>query len=607
MRRGFSFVWCVVCASILFLSSCKQDFVEFVEDFDIKTPHQNDSIKELIPPVEPEIKTVDYWKGVDKVEVEKSIVKSLVRKKKSIEIEGLPLFSSKLISKFYRLNKNKLIWNTSKKIENAYKVLDKAYLDGLQTSDYHEVELKSLSEQIAATQSEVEKADLLAMHDIVLTDAILLYSFHLLIGKIDPYSLDENWNYKNETISKKIVKQFIKQVKAGKVLQAVDHLRPKKIEYKAMMNAMRYYQSIKDDTWTQIKIDDKIELGDTNTVIPLIRERLSLCCEWNEYVQDSTVYDSSLYHGIVDFQNSHGLLTDGVIGQGTIDMLNTTPKERIEKLKVNLERLRWLSDEEKEYVVDVNIAAFRLNVLHKGKRIHQTRVMTGKVYHKTPIFTKRMEYIDFNPTWTVPYSIATRELLPRLKKEGAGYLSARNMVLLNQKGKVLDASAIDYSSLSSRNFPYIIRQEPGSKNALGEVKFMFPNKYSVYLHDTQSKSLFSRSSRAFSHGCIRVEHPLDLAAVLLKDKKKWNRKKIDEVIASRTLTRVKLKKNIQVMILYYTAGLDADGTFYYLPDVYKRDAKLLAALEAPFEYDENTFLRVYPENTYQELDSLEVD
>jgi murein L,D-transpeptidase YcbB/YkuD len=178
------------------------------------------------------------------------------------------------------------------------------------------------------------------------------------------------------------------------------------------------------------------------------------------------------------------------------------------------------------------------------------------------------------------------------------------MSLLNSAGKEINAYNVKFSKLSRSNFPYTIRQNPGPDNALGVVKFMFPNQYSVYLHDTQSKALFSRSSRAFSHGCIRVENPLELAEILLDDKKEWDIAKIEEVIATQKLTRVNLKKDVQVRILYYTAGLFSDGTLFYLPDIYKRDAAMADQLEKPFTYDKNTFKRVYPNQDSITLDTV---
>ena len=316
------------------------------------------------------------------------------------------------------------------------------------------------------------------------------------------------------------------------------------------------------------------------------------------------VFDSTLLKEVVYFQKQHGLDDDGVIGKQTVELLNLTPQQRIDKLKANLERLRWLPNDVGDYVVEVNIAAFKLYLKENGKLIHECKVMTGKPYHKTPIFKDEMEYIDFNPTWTVPYSIATKETLPRLKKEGAAYLDRNNMELLNSSGKAINAHNVDFNSLSVGNFPYVIRQKPGPGNALGVVKFMFPNQYSVYLHDTQSKALFSRSSRAFSHGCIRVENPLELAEILLDDKKRWDRDKIDKVVDSRKTTTVNLKKDVDVMLLYYTAGLFPDGTLFYLPDVYKRDQTILELLDAPFIYDEKTHQRAYQNRDSVALDTI---
>ncbi len=209
----------------------------------------------------------------------------------------------------------------------------------------------------------------------------------------------------------------------------------------------------------------------------------------------------------------------------------------------------------------------------------ESRVQVGKPYHATPIFKDTMRYIDFNPTWTIPPGILRKETLPRVRRDPE-YLSRNNMSVVTTSGKIVDPSTIDWAA-TTKGFPYMIRQEPGPHNSLGRVKFMFPNKYMVYLHDTPSKGLFARSERAFSHGCIRTQNPFDLAELLLADQG-WDRTRIDQVLASKKTTRVNLDNPITVMLLYWTAEVDEDGTVHFRKDVYNRDAPIIKGLDEPF-------------------------
>jgi murein L,D-transpeptidase YcbB/YkuD len=209
--------------------------------------------------------------------------------------------------------------------------------------------------------------------------------------------------------------------------------------------------------------------------------------------------------------------------------------------------------------------------------VHTTPVVVGKPLNKTPIFRDRMRYIEFNPTWTQPTSIVKNETIPKLKKDST-YLEKNHMVLLDSKGNLVPTSNLDMKNLSASRFPYLVRQEPGSWNALGEMKFMFPNKYDIYLHDTPSKSLFSKASRAYSHGCIRVSKPKDLAVKLLEGTE-YDSKKIDKIIATHETTRVNLPEPIDILLMYWTCGIDRNGNLFFVPDIYERDQAALRELD----------------------------
>jgi len=210
-------------------------------------------------------------------------------------------------------------------------------------------------------------------------------------------------------------------------------------------------------------------------------------------------------------------------------------------------------------------------------------VQVGKPFQKTPVFRDEMKYLVFNPTWTVPFSIATRDLLPQIQAN-PGILSTRGFDVRDSSGRNVDPANVDWSALSRRRFPYTLVQRPGPNNALGRVKFMFPNEHAVYLHDTPSKHLFDRAGRAFSAGCIRVEHPFELAEILLGPDG-WNQKRFEDVLATGKETTVFLSKPLPVLLLYWTAQVSADGEVLFLPDIYERDDAIADALDAPFSLD----------------------
>jgi murein L,D-transpeptidase YcbB/YkuD len=240
---------------------------------------------------------------------------------------------------------------------------------------------------------------------------------------------------------------------------------------------------------------------------------------------------------------------------------------------VNMERWRWLpSDLGKNHVL-VNQAAFLLEIRSKGRTIDSRRVIIGKPYHKTPMFSHKIKYADFNPTWTIPRSIAGNEILPKLRKDPS-YLKKRGYLLHTSwkpDAPVMSAHSIDWQSVRAKKFPFRIVQPSGPKNALGRVKFLFPNRFNVYLHDTPNRNLFKNKARALSHGCIRVNKPLDFAALLYGLDGSLSRRKIDAIVASRKLTRVKLRRPIPVHLTYFTVWVSDNGKVTFHKDIYKRD------------------------------------
>ena len=281
------------------------------------------------------------------------------------------------------------------------------------------------------------------------------------------------------------------------------------------------------------------------------------------------------------FQMRHGLAKDGILGAGTRAAMNLPVEKLIRIIEMNMERSRWISHDLDDVRVGVTIAGFKLGVLNNAKLDLAMSVIVGKKYHMTPVFSDMIKYIEINPYWNIPPSIARNEMLPKLKKNPM-HLRERNIRVFSnwgEDGKELDSTKIDWSSVGRNIVRYKLRQDPGPDNALGTVKFMFPNTYNVYLHDTPTHSLFNKTDRAFSHGCIRVSMPVELTSHLLGGENEgWGMDRINEIISTRKRTVVPLKKPVPVHITYRTVWIGPDDSVRFSKDLYGRDKLLEAAL-----------------------------
>jgi murein L,D-transpeptidase YcbB/YkuD len=333
--------------------------------------------------------------------------------------------------------------------------------------------------------------------------------------------------------------------------------------------------------WPTVSSGPVLELGSTGPRVVELRNRLRVTGDLEgPEATDPQTFDAGLETAVKQFQSRHGIDADGKVGPRSVEEMNVPVETRVKQLRASLERSRWVFRDVPVDFIVVDVAGFNVHLFKDGEEVWDSRVQVGKPYHATPIFKDTMRYLDFNPTWTIPPGILRRSTLPAIRKDPS-YLGRSNMTVLTTSGQVVDPSTIDWEATKTKGFPYMIRQEPGAHNALGRVKFMFPNKYMVYLHDTPSKGLFARSERTFSSGCIRVQNPFELAELLLENQG-WDRARIDQVVESRKTTRVNLKNPITVMLLYWTAQVDDDGTVHFRKDVYNRDAPIIAGLDEPF-------------------------
>jgi len=296
-----------------------------------------------------------------------------------------------------------------------------------------------------------------------------------------------------------------------------------------------------------------------------------------------TLYDAALEAQVRAFQATHGLSVDGVVGPRTRAALNVPRARRIDQLRVNLERLRWIARDLPARFLAVNIAAFEAGLIADGKLLWRARTIVGRPYRQTPVFRAQITSLEINPTWTVPPGILRQDVLPALRRDPA-YLQAKGLQVFDRTGAPVDPATLDWTTLATGAFPYVLRQPPGDDNSLGRIKFLFPNPYTVYLHDTPARDLFAQESRVFSSGCIRLERPFELAHLLLAGDPAWPPEKVQATLDSGVRTPIALRDPLPILLLYLTAYVDAENAVNFRDDVYRRDAKVLEALDGPFHF-----------------------
>jgi murein L,D-transpeptidase YcbB/YkuD len=494
------------------------------------------------------------------------------------EIDGENLFSCRLLSLFYINRSYHSAWFYQDSLNfNAFELL--RYIrqvdqQGLQPEDYH-LHLIELYFGKVLTCPGVDTTDMMKL-EVLLTDAFLLLGSHLYYGKVDPEKEGSDWNMNRKDPELRLDLKLEEALAENEIVRMLNMLAPGYRSYWMMKEELAFFLKLNDQIWPVIIYKQAIKPGDSSQLIPVIRERLmKLRYQLTDSV--STVLDEELVIRLKDFQEDWGLNPDGVIGKATLDGLNSLPYKLISQLKVNMERYRWLPLKDTGKYIIVNIANYKLDLISGIDTLVSMRVVVGKETRSTPVFNEQLSYIVFSPSWTVPPTILQDDVIPQLLK-GPGYLEKRNMKLLRNDGSELAYNEIDWSVISKDNFPYIVRQEPGPGNALGQVKFMFPNNYNVYIHDTPSKGSFAREKRDVSSGCVRVENPFDLAVLLLSDSPEWSPPKIRMAMQQDKEQIVRLKIPVDVMLVYLTAWTDGRDRIQFRKDVYQKDEKVMAAL-----------------------------
>ena len=490
-----------------------------------------------------------------------------------------------LLLDFYLNREFQPVWVTENGLNTKTEVLidtiRKADLEGLDSRTYHRDDIFNLLAEIEHSSAikmfePAKYADL----ELLLTDALFSYGFNLSEGMVEPYSYNFDWHIKKP--KKDLPKIFQAVLNNDRLEELVDILQPRHSGYLRLKSALLKYQNIKKSGfWHKVPAGLKLRKGDAGKRIAALRLRLMATKDLEDPIDgDREYFDEALENGVKRFQGRHGLKVDGIVGFSTLAALNVSLEDRIQQIKLNMERWRWLPQDFGERYILVNTANFQLNVIENERTIKTIRAIVGKKKRPTPILSRKMTYLELNPYWNIPHKIALNDILPRIKKN-PNYLTDNSIRIFEnwtEDAKELNPESIDWDGTGKDNFIYKLRQDPKSSNALGRVKFMFPNKFAIYLHDTPARELFNKTKRAFSSGCIRVEKPMELAAYLLSDNPKWNLKELITAVNSKKTKAISLPDPINIHILYWTAWVDNDGTTHFRKDIYGRDRKLNVAL-----------------------------
>jgi murein L,D-transpeptidase YcbB/YkuD len=503
-----------------------------------------------------------------------------------VSVDGRQVRVTRMLERFYKNRGFKPAWSgpegLSPQADEFVEAVENARSEGLRPGDYPLDEIHSLAERLEEGLNGGSRPDpaLVADLDMILTSTFMSFGYHLLAGRIYPEIIDGEWS---DYIWEAELDRLLAEALARNIIaETLNKLVPPHAEYYDLREALwRYYEIASNGGWPRVPYGPGITKGQRGPRVEALRERLRASGDYVAGFAEPEVFGEALELAVLRFQDRNGLVPDGIVGPRTLAALNVPVEARIEQIELNMERWRWLPEDLGSRYIFINTAAFELAVVEFGQKVMEMRIVVGKPYWHTPSFSARMTYMVLNPRWNVPRSIAFEEILPAVQDDPE-YLARKGFVVLRGWGKEaepVDPAAVEWPELDEENFVLRFIQRPGPDNPLGRVKFMFPNRFNVYLHDTPSKYLFTQRVRTFSHGCIRVEKPLELASHLLPE---MSPEDIVELIESGEELEVPLPEPYAVHSLYWTAWVSADGSVQFREDIYGRDEILLEILnQAP--------------------------
>jgi murein L,D-transpeptidase YcbB/YkuD len=498
-----------------------------------------------------------------------------------------PVFPSReTLTEFYANNGRKLVWSDDvgelrPAAETLLDALQHAREDGLDPEDYALNRLTTLKTQIGKTPLDDDAVARLADFDLLMTATFLRYASDLSTGRVHPDEIRDDWHADSPELVP--LAKLSKALEDDRLAELLKELPPPHAGYARLREALKGLREIQAaGGWPVIPDGPSLEPGSRGPRVALLRQRLfGPAGEGRSVAHASSagvLFDAKLAEAVRGFQKQNGIEPDGKVGRPTLAELNVPVERRIRQVELNLERWRWIPRRLGEVHVIVNIPGFEVELVRRGVSTWRSRIVVGKSFTPTPVFSDRIVAIVANPPWNVPESIALAEYLPELQEDPKELerLGLRLFEGTGDEAREVDPAKIDWNSLDEGSFPYHLRQDPGPDNALGRLKFQLTNEYQIYLHDTPAQSLFGKADRDLSHGCIRVEKPLELAEQLLSDS---SRELLDEALSKTEERHVPLKPPVPIHILYLTAWIDEDGVLSFGSDIYGLDGPQGAALD----------------------------
>lgn len=512
-----------------------------------------------------------------------------IRDGRNVAINQSTIASAIVLPALYAKRDYTPAWSNPASVQQLIHAIENSGAEGLDPDDYNLATLRLLLERNNETgdSNPVRTANL----DLLLTDSLIRLGYHLSFGKVDPAELDADWEMTRYIEDLDALLRKDAAIEQGHVDELLQSLRPQSRHYRRLQEALATYREYqRAGGWQEVPDGPSLKPGMADARVPALRARLAATRDMDAVDLTLPLYDDAVEAAVKRFQHRHGLADDGVVGEKTLTELNVPIATRIAQIRANLERARWLLRDLPQTYLMVDIAGFNVRLYHDDVLAWETRAVVGQPRRMSPLLRSTLTSLDLNPSWTVPPTVLHKDLLPELRRD-PNVLAEKGLQVIDYAGNPVDASGIDWNRYTGHTFPWLIRQPPGPKNALGRVKFMFPNRHSVYLHDTPSKALFAKPERAFSSGCIRVEQPYELAALLLAGNDGWNRDRLQRAVDSRQTRSVSLAEPVTILLAYWTVAVDEDGTIHFNRDIYERDPPVIHALDAPFHFREREIIR----------------
>jgi murein L,D-transpeptidase YcbB/YkuD len=462
-------------------------------------------------------------------------------------------------------------------------IIHRAPQDGLRERDYAfwNPETASGLDAIFSYKTGRMNVPVVAALDVALTEAMLRYAAHLSYGRVQPEELSALFSDNEKLPIRDLPGELANAMKDNRIKHFIESLSPHHPQYRTLKQTLQRYRQIQaDGGWPRIREGSSLKIGDTGARVKDLHRYLTIT---GDLQADAWLPDNWFSHpletAVKRFQRRHGLKADGIVGRRTLTALGIPVETRMIQLMLNMERWRWFPENFGSRYVIVNIPAFELRVVNNRTEALAMRVIVGRKSRPTPVLSSQLTHLEANPYWNIPQKIAQDDLLEKIQ-DNPEYLVQQGIQVFDswqEDAPELDPLEIDWSSVSKNYFPFRLRQKPTSRNALGRIKFMFPNSQSVYIHDTPGKSLFNETHRLFSSGCVRVENPVALAVQLLKDRH-WDRRRLEKYIEYGQNRTIALQTPFPVYLVYFTAWTDAGGDIHFCEDIYDYDRRLLLSL-----------------------------